>query len=101
MPMATGGMSANSELIPSIRPEGTMISECCSRICSCRKPPSSKAFNTPQQARRICLKQTQLKMNNLLGPPESALGAAGRAFKSPRPDHPNQRRRRGKLGPDN
>ena len=40
--------------------------------------------------RRIRLKQKALKMCDFAGTPEPALGAAGRAFKSPRPDQWNQ-----------
>jgi hypothetical protein len=43
-------------------------------------------LNSVQQASRISLKQKLLKIGHFRARPESALGAGGRAFKSPRPD---------------
>jgi hypothetical protein len=51
-----------------------------------RKAESSTKFNSVQQASHISLKQKLLKIGHFRARPESALGAGGRAFKSPRPD---------------
>src|ERR1019366_8599162 len=62
----------------------------CSQNCSCPKPPDSKPLNKFQQARRMCLKTKYQKTGSFGEWPESALGAGGRAFKSPRPDQRKQ-----------
>ena len=54
------------------------------------KPPSSKAFNHFQRIDRNCLKRKHQKTGAFGEAPETALGAGGRAFKSPRPDQSNQ-----------
>ena len=51
-----------------------------------RKAGSSTKLNGFQQARRIPLKQNALKIGDFLEIATTALGAGGRAFKSPRPD---------------
>ena len=58
----------------------------CSQICSCRKPPGSKPFHSPQKAGRNCLKRKQLKTGRIGRRPETVLGAGGREFESRRPD---------------
>jgi hypothetical protein len=59
-------------------------------ILRMRKAESSTKLNCPQQARRISLKQNALKIGDFLEISTTALGAGGRAFKSPRPDQKNQ-----------
>ncbi len=51
-----------------------------------RGTSASITFNTFQQACCISLKQKALKTGHFVPTTESALGAGGRAFKSPRPD---------------
>jgi len=58
----------------------------CSRFCSCRKPPGSIRNNRAQQAFGNRMKRKELKIGRFRSAPQSALGAGGRAFKSPRPD---------------
>ncbi len=53
------------------------------------KPPDSKRLKNFQRAARIYLKQNTLKTEDFQSAPESALGAGGRAFESPRPDQQN------------
>jgi hypothetical protein len=43
-------------------------------------------FNKAQPVGHILLKQKPLKIGHFRARPETALGAGGRAFKSPRPD---------------
>jgi hypothetical protein len=53
----------------------------------------SREFHRAQQflrAHRILLKQNALKIGDLLETAMTALGAGGRAFKSPRPDRGNE-----------
>jgi len=52
-----------------------------------REAQSSTRLNSFQQAARIWLKQNALKIGYFHSRPITALGAGGRAFKSPRPDH--------------
>ena len=49
-------------------------------------PQSSTKFNNFQLARRISLKKNSLKIRHFRRMLETALGAGGRAFESPRPD---------------
>jgi hypothetical protein len=55
-------------------------------ILEMRKAESSTKLNSLQQAARILLKQNALKIGDSLEMAITALGAGGRAFKSPRPD---------------
>jgi hypothetical protein len=55
-----------------------------------RKAESSKKLNSVQHATRISLKWNTLKISDFRDLPETALGAGGRAFKSPRPDQLKQ-----------
>ena len=50
------------------------------------KPLDSSQFYRAQHGLRITLKRRQLKIGIPGNGPKSALGAGGRAFKSPRPD---------------
>jgi hypothetical protein len=52
-------------------------------ILRMRKPPDSKILSSVQYAGRISLKHNAFKIERFLPMPESALGAGGRAFKSP------------------
>ena len=51
------------------------------------KPPNSNNLNSVHYEMRISLKQNALKIDDYRPKQESVLGAGGRAFKSPRPDH--------------
>jgi hypothetical protein len=55
-------------------------------ILEMRKSQSSTKLNSLQQTGRILLKQNALKMRDFREIATTALGAGGRAFKSPRPD---------------
>jgi len=55
-------------------------------ILEMRKAETSTVLNSLQQAGRIVLKQNALKIGDFLKIAATALGAGGRAFKSPRPD---------------
>jgi len=55
-------------------------------ILRIRKAERSRKLNRVQQAAHILLKRSMLKIETLCRRPQSALGAGGRAFKSPRPD---------------
>jgi hypothetical protein len=57
---------------------------------SCSRFVAVRSFNKLHQVCRIRLKQKQLKTGGFRSFTESALGAGGRAFKSPRPDQWNQ-----------
>src|SRR5579871_1160602 len=51
-----------------------------------RNSQTSTKLNYVQQATRISFKQKRLKIADFPARSETALGAGGRAFKSPRPD---------------
>jgi len=53
--------------------------------CGCEKPRVQQGSTAFQQAVSILLKQEPLKIGHFCARPESALGAGGRAFKSPTP----------------
>jgi hypothetical protein len=55
-------------------------------ILEMRKAESSTKLNSLQQAGRILLKRNVLKIGDFRKITTTALGAGGRAFKSPRPD---------------
>jgi hypothetical protein len=55
-------------------------------ILEMRKAESSTKVNSLKQAGRISLKQNALEIGDFLEIATTALGAGGRAFKSPRPD---------------
>jgi len=55
-------------------------------ILEMRKAESSTKLNSLQQAGHILLKQNALKTRYFREITTTALGAGGRAFKSPRPD---------------
>jgi hypothetical protein len=68
-------------------PVGNFWAFFCSQFCSCRFPPGPTGIHRFQQGSRISLKRKQLKIGSFGRRPETALGAGGRAFKSPRHDH--------------
>jgi len=68
-----------------------LLPEFAARKANGSAPLGSTGFNKLQQAAAISLKRKHLKTGYFRLRPETALGAGGRAFKSPRPDHENKR----------